>query len=117
MDNHQSDEISPLILQFQSNLVALAHTQLKTAVDINSPKHTRLLEEIWRHAKLPSSARQDGMKWQAIGFSSESPEREFDRVGMLGLRSMHRFAMTELQEYPKVGGLSWIPFLFGYGLN
>ena len=56
------------------------------------------LGELWTKANLP----EEGGKWRKIGFTTEAPKWEIQRVGYLGLENMHGFMKKDINVYQKV---------------
>ncbi|CAG8786153.1 15038_t:CDS:2, partial [Acaulospora morrowiae] len=87
MNGVHGDELSKHLLEFQSLFVRQAYRRKRTQVSLHIPLHKTMLEEMWTSANLPE---EDG-KWRKIGFSTEAPKWEIQRVGYLGLENMHYF--------------------------
>jgi hypothetical protein len=99
IDGNRGEDVVPLIIQFQSNIISFCHRQQKAPVDPFNAKHRALLDDIVRAADLESEE-----PYGALGFSSERPELDFDKVGLLGLKTMWRF--SKKPEFPKVSRTS-----------
>ncbi|GBB84707.1 hypothetical protein RclHR1_01130003 [Rhizophagus clarus] len=56
-----------------------------------------MLEELWTKANLSD----EGGKWRKIGFATEAPKWEIQRVGYLGLENMHGFMKKDIDDYQK----------------
>lgn len=66
----------------------------RTAFDDNNADDDRLLQELWRVAKLngPYSRRSD--QWERLGFQGKDPTTDFRGGGMLALDHIVSFAQT-----------------------
>ncbi|CAO3703335.1 unnamed protein product [Rhizopus stolonifer] len=95
MKNHPTDEMKLLIMNYQTvylqNIGKRQTTALTGHID-----QIEILQNIWKTAKVEHVKTLGLQKWKKIGFSSEVPQREFTRVGILGLEQMHSFVL----KYP-----------------
>jgi engulfment/cell motility protein 1 len=96
IDGNRGEDVTPLIVQFQSNIIAFNNRQRKISVDPFNAKHRALLDDIMRAADIESTEAP----FEALGFSSSRPELDFEKVGLLGLKAMWRFSKSP--EFPKV---------------
>ncbi|CAG8475045.1 7244_t:CDS:10 [Paraglomus brasilianum] len=97
MNGHPNEELSKHLLEFQSLCVRQAYRWKRTQVSLHIPSHKATLEELWTNANLP----EDGAKWRKIGFATEAPKWEIQRVGYLGLENMHGFMKKDTEYYQK----------------
>ncbi|CAG8487653.1 7139_t:CDS:10 [Funneliformis mosseae] len=97
MNGVHGDELSKQLLEFQSLFVRQAYRWKRTQVSLHIPSHKAMLEELWTNANLP----EEGGKWRKIGFTTEAPKWEIQRVGYLGLESMHGFMRKDVEYYQK----------------
>ncbi|CAG8542930.1 301_t:CDS:2 [Acaulospora colombiana] len=97
MNGVHGEELSKQLLEFQSLFVRQAYRRKRTQVSLHIPLHKSMLEEIWTSANL---SEEDG-KWRKIGFSTEAPKWEIQRVGYLGLENMHEFVKKDTEKYQK----------------
>ena len=124
------DHAHPLI-EFQSLTKFLLRKWRSVALDLGKPEHRRTLKGVYLTAnpdktnstildngagavtpppppenrsssqlrrKKPSSSE----KWRRLGFKSESPEREFDDVGFLGMMDLADYAKSYKDEFQKL---------------
>ncbi|CAG8820356.1 14372_t:CDS:2, partial [Gigaspora margarita] len=97
MNGVHGEELSKHLLEFQSLFVRQAYRWKRTQVSLHIPSHKIMLEEIWKTANLP----EEGGKWRKVGFATEAPKWEIQRVGYLGLDNMHGFMKKNQDEYQK----------------
>ncbi|CAG8462244.1 25589_t:CDS:10 [Dentiscutata erythropus] len=97
MNGVHVEELSKHLLEFQSLFVRQAYRWKRTQVSLHIPSHKIMLEEIWKAANLP----EEGGKWRKVGFATEAPKWEIQRVGYLGLDNMHGFMKKNPDEYQK----------------
>ncbi|RGB42768.1 ELMO/CED-12 family-domain-containing protein [Rhizophagus diaphanus] len=97
MNGVHGDELSKHLLEFQSLFVRQAYRWKRTQVSLHIPSHKAMLEELWAKANLP----EEGGKWRKIGFATEAPKWEIQRVGYLGLENMHGFMKKDIDDYQK----------------
>jgi len=71
-------------------------------VSLHNPSHKAMLEELWTKANLP----EEGGKWRKIGFTTEAPKWEIQRVGYLGLENMHGFMKKDIGYLSKSNNYS-----------
>ncbi|CAG8558682.1 3097_t:CDS:10 [Ambispora leptoticha] len=97
MNGHPGEELSKHLLEFQSLFVRQAYRWKRTQVSLHIPSHKAILEELWTSANLSD----EGSKWRKIGFATEAPKWEIQRVGYLGLDNMHSFMKRDTEYYQK----------------
>ncbi|CAI2177420.1 17101_t:CDS:10, partial [Funneliformis geosporum] len=97
MNGIHGDELSKQLLEFQSLFVRQAYRWKRTQVSLHIPSHKAMLEELWTKANLS----EEGGKWKKIGFTSEAPKWQIQRVGYLGLENMHGFMRKDVEYYQK----------------
>ncbi|KAH8921059.1 hypothetical protein BT69DRAFT_1335896 [Atractiella rhizophila] len=105
MESHASDDVTPSILQFQAAIILHYHNLMRTAVSPDDPVQSSILEMVYAKAKLAELTDLDieeSKKWKAIGFQMNNPWWEFDRVGVLGLKTMKMFAVGHQEDYVKL---------------
>ncbi|CAJ0870506.1 13165_t:CDS:2 [Entrophospora sp. SA101] len=98
MTGHPSEELSKHLLEFQSLFVRQAYRWKRTQMSLHIASHKSMLEEIWSSANLS----EEGGKWRKIGFATEAPKWEIQRVGYLGLENMHGFVKKDKEYYQKI---------------
>jgi hypothetical protein len=87
----------PTLLSLQSALVSSLNALLLTRVD--TPHYTHF-DEIWLASGLEDIDEHN--RWRRLGFRTESPQFEFDAVGLLGLKALARYAMEDQNEFAQV---------------
>ncbi|CAO3609669.1 unnamed protein product [Cunninghamella echinulata] len=102
MNNHLSEELKGQLLEYQTADIQNAVQRRKTPVSLNNTKDMKMLNEIWDAAKVSSIQVHGARKWKKIGFSSESPQKEFSRTGLFGLQRMHAFVMQNQDLFSKM---------------
>ena len=86
-----------LLLSLQSNLVASLRLALVTPI---AEEHFPHFDELWIASLLFDV--DESNRWRRLGFVSESPQYEFSRTGLLGLKALRRFADEEQNEFSQV---------------
>jgi hypothetical protein len=94
----------PTLLSLQSALVSSLNALLLTRVD--TPHYTHF-DEIWLASGLEDVDEHN--RWRRLGFRTESPQFEFDAVGLLGLKALARYAMEDQNEFAQVRTLDSAP--------
>ncbi len=119
MASRPSEELTPCILEFQSNVVRIAHGRMRTAVTPQNKRHVLALSYIWLQARItelavdPPPGERETMslsrfslssryKWRRLGFSSEAVAREFGKMGWLALENCEAFARADPEAYSKI---------------
>ncbi|KAI5474607.1 engulfment and cell motility protein 1 [Pseudohyphozyma bogoriensis] len=87
-------ELAPF-LAFQSNLVAFLHLSLSTP--INEGVYA-LFDDIWNGSALEDDG-DESFRWRKVGFATESPQYEFEKTGVLGLKAFAKFAIDHSGEF------------------
>ncbi|GAA5807621.1 hypothetical protein MFLAVUS_000990 [Mucor flavus] len=102
MNNHPSDELKLMILEYQTVFVHNINMRHGTAVSMHNPRHINMLNDIWDAAKVDQVDIPGAKKWKKIGFTSEVPQREFGRTGVFGLEEMHLFVIKNKDLFAKL---------------
>ncbi|KAI8997175.1 ELMO/CED-12 family-domain-containing protein [Pilobolus umbonatus] len=102
INTHPSDELKELLLEYQRNYIKNIVARLRIAVSVHNPHHVKLLRDIWKAANVDKIHIPGASKWKKIGFSSESPQREFGRTGLFGLDQMHYYVMKDPVMFSKL---------------
>lgn len=105
IDSHRGDDLESLILQYQSHIVSFYHHQKCTPVDLRKQSHFSLLESVCAASKVDITSEN---AYEELGFLNFSPQTDFDKVGLLGLKAMRWFSRNP--EFPKVA----INFIFSF---
>ncbi|RUS12924.1 LOW QUALITY PROTEIN: ELMO/CED-12 family-domain-containing protein [Endogone sp. FLAS-F59071] len=100
MNDHPSDELAEHLMEFQSLTIRNAHRRRKTQISLDNERHRAMLEEIWALAQVQDV--QGTTKWRRIGFSTESPQREFHRAGYFALENMYAFTKKDPEAFAKI---------------
>lgn len=112
------DHAHPLI-EFQSLTKVLLRRWRDVRLDMEKPEHRRTLKGLYLASNPPEksvdgtserngdmtrrqSRRQTSEKWRRLGFASESPEREFEDVGFLGMMDLADYVKTHQDEFQKL---------------
>lgn len=70
MNNHPSDELKVMILEYQTVFIQNINMRHGTAVSMHNPRHINMLDDIWDAAKVDQQIDiPNGKKWRKIGFS------------------------------------------------
>lgn len=108
MDSNRGDELVSSILEYQMNVIRVAHHRLSTAVTPTDKRHVSALSYIWLQARLSEAvvATEDGSsqkyKWRRLGFESEMVAKEFSKTGWLGLECCEAFVRADPDQYAKI---------------
>ncbi|KAI8342715.1 ELMO/CED-12 family-domain-containing protein [Chlamydoabsidia padenii] len=102
MNNHPSEELRRHLLDYQTALIRNVNQRRKTPVSSHNAKDMKMLNDIWEAAKVDGIQVPGARKWKKLGFSSESPQREFARTGKFGLQRMHTFVMENKDLFAKM---------------
>ncbi|CAO3596362.1 unnamed protein product [Absidia cylindrospora] len=102
MNNHPSDVLRIHLLKYQTALVRNVNQRRKIPVSLYNPNDIKMLNDIWDVAKVDMTQVPGAKKWKKLGFSSESPQREFLRTGKFGLQRMHAFVMQNQDLFAKM---------------
>ncbi|BDD59118.1 hypothetical protein MAP00_004355 [Monascus purpureus] len=110
------DHAHPLI-EFQSLTKFLLRKWRDVPLDMEKPEHRRTLKGIYLASNpdksndsgteksgsetRPSKRRSSG-KWRRLGFESESPEKEFEDVGFLGMMDLADYVKSHQDEFQKL---------------
>ncbi|ORY49129.1 hypothetical protein BCR33DRAFT_714183 [Rhizoclosmatium globosum] len=94
-DDPDVEELRRLIVEFQRLLVKEWNRRKRMPVSVAAGSdHEQYLMEVWRTAGLePDSS--GAFKWRKLGFESDTPKKEFSRVGVLGLEMIRTFALSD----------------------
>ncbi|KAI8093144.1 ELMO/CED-12 family-domain-containing protein [Halteromyces radiatus] len=102
MNSHPSDELRKHLLEYQTAMIRNVIQRRRTPVSLHNSKDMKMLNEIWDAAKVANIQVPGARKWKKIGFSSESPQREFTRTGKFGLQRMHAFVVGNQDLFAKM---------------
>jgi engulfment/cell motility protein 1 len=108
MDSNRGDELVSSILEYQMNVIRVAHHRLNTAVTPTDKRHVSALSYIWLQARVSEAtvATEDGSsqkyKWRRLGFETEMVAKEFSRTGWLGLECCEAFVRADPDQYAKI---------------
>ncbi|KAI8824188.1 ELMO/CED-12 family-domain-containing protein [Fimicolochytrium jonesii] len=96
MHSNPAEELKAQLIDYQRLLVAEGHRRRKTPVDFRNPSHAEKLADIWELSRIAPGTAPD---WKRIGFTSLSPHKDLNRVGVLGLEVMHYFVHYDTATY------------------
>lgn len=82
MNNHPSDELKLMILEYQTVFIQNINMRHGTAVSSHNPRHTKMLKDIWDAAKVQKLDVPGAKKWKKIGFT----------VKMISLENSHVYS-------------------------
>ncbi|KAI7892986.1 ELMO/CED-12 family-domain-containing protein [Mucor mucedo] len=102
MNNHPSDELKLMILEYQAVFIQNISMRHGTAVSMHNPRHINMLNDIWDAAHVDQIDIPGNKKWKKLGFTSEVPQREFGRTGVFGLEEMHLFVIQNKDLFAKL---------------
>ncbi|KAJ3097778.1 hypothetical protein HDU97_004558 [Phlyctochytrium planicorne] len=88
MQASPAEELGKQLVEFQRLLIQEGYRRKRLAVDTRNPVIFTMLEEIWEASGLKA---EGDFKWRKIGFETEVPRKEMNRVGLLGLETIHNF--------------------------
>jgi engulfment/cell motility protein 1 len=69
MNNHPSDELKLMILEYQTVFIQNINMRHGTAVSVHNPRHINMLKDIWEAAKVDKVDIPGAKKWKNIGFT------------------------------------------------
>lgn len=92
-DSATATRVAPLGTTF------VRYVRAATAAPITEDDY-HLFDEIWVASQLEDVDETN--RWRRLGFRTEAPQFEFDRVGLLGLKMLKRFAEDSQNEFAKV---------------
>lgn len=69
MNNHPSDELKLMILEYQTAFIQNINVRHGTAVSMHNPRHIKMLNDIWDAAKIEKIDIPGAKKWKKIGFT------------------------------------------------
>ncbi|KAL4078663.1 ELMO/CED-12 family-domain-containing protein [Scleroderma yunnanense] len=105
MSSHVVDDLTSCVLDFQANIVRVTYRKKTTLVEpeVELP-HESALQFIWESSRVQQEFDEDGqtLKWQKLGFTSESIMEEFQEVGVLGLDCLVHFVQDDPEFFSKV---------------
>ncbi|KAI8977655.1 ELMO/CED-12 family-domain-containing protein [Mycotypha africana] len=108
MKNHPSQEMKLLILEYQTAFIKNVHRRYNRPVSAQNASFTAMLNEILKASTVAATKATSDVHaaysqtkgcWKKIGFSSEVPQREFIRTGLLGLEQMHSFITKHKEAF------------------
>ncbi|CAO3600178.1 unnamed protein product [Absidia cylindrospora] len=102
MNNQPSDDLRDHLLEYQTALIQNVNQRRNTPVSLHNAKDVKMLNDIWNTSKADAIQVLGARKWKKLGFTSESPQREFTRTGMFGLQRMHAFVMENQDLFAKM---------------
>jgi hypothetical protein len=108
MDSNRNDELSSSILEYQMNVIRVAHHRMHTAVTSADKRHIAALSYIWLQARISETTleTEDGgvtkCKWRRLGFENENVAKDFARTGWLGLECCENFARTDQEHFARI---------------
>lgn len=107
MDSNRGDELSSSILEYQINVIRVAHHRLRTAVTSTDKRHVSALSYMWLQSRISElSVEENGetvkYKWRRLGFESENVAKDFIRTGWLGLECSEDFVRSEPEQFSKI---------------
>ncbi|KAI8374804.1 ELMO/CED-12 family-domain-containing protein [Blakeslea trispora] len=102
MNNHPSSEMKALILDYQAAVILNISSLYSMSVSAQNPRHNRMLQDIWKAADIENIDVPGAKRWKKIGFTTEAPQRDFNRTGVLGLEEIHHFAVNNKDLFAKM---------------
>ncbi|KAK9760133.1 hypothetical protein K7432_016151, partial [Basidiobolus ranarum] len=97
MQSNSDGEILKHLLEFQRLFIRDLNRK-KRSNPLNYPKQDEMLNFIWEAASIPDTLSPD---WHMVGFDTETPIKEFQRVGLLGFLCMYSFVTRNRDFYAK----------------
>ncbi|RKP05684.1 ELMO/CED-12 family-domain-containing protein, partial [Thamnocephalis sphaerospora] len=111
MQLNPGEEMGKHLLDFQQIILRLQHRLKHTQVGPTTPGAKELLDGVWRAARVTDSDRQvaeetsswtGDVQWRLIGFETENPWKEMQRVGLLGLIHMRHYVQSDVDHFAKL---------------
>lgn len=113
MDSNRGEELTSSILEYQINVIRVAHHRLRTAVTPSDKRHVSALSFLWLQARIPETTTAEGstqsfggtaqkFKWRRLGFEHENVAKDFVRTGWLGLECCEHFVRSDTEAYAKI---------------
>ncbi|MCO5585241.1 hypothetical protein L7F22_039174 [Adiantum nelumboides] len=109
MDSTRGDELASSILEYQMNVIRVAHHRMRTLVTPTDKRHVGALSYIWLQARIPELTQEEEeggtivkYKWRRLGFENENVAKDFARAGWLGLECCEHFVRTDPEQYAKI---------------
>jgi engulfment/cell motility protein 1 len=69
MNNHPSDELKLMILEYQAVFIQNISMRHGTAVSMHNPRHINMLNDIWNAAQVEQIDIPGAKKWKKLGFT------------------------------------------------
>lgn len=110
MDSNRGDELVSSILEYQMNVIRVAHHRLCTSVTPTDKRHVSALSYIWLQARVSettatvevsSGQATQKFKWRRLGFENENVAKDFVRTGWLGLECCETFVRSDPEQFAK----------------
>lgn len=107
MDSTRGDELASSILEYQMNIIRVAHHRMRTNVTPTDKRHVGALSYIWLQSRISEeTVEEDGVsvkyKWRRLGFENENVAKDFGRTGWLGLECCETFVRTDPEQFAKI---------------
>lgn len=113
MDSNRGEELTSSILEYQINVIRVAHHRLRTSVTPTDKRHVSALSYLWLQARIPETTTAEGstqsfggtaqkFKWRRLGFEHENVAKDFVRTGWLGLECCEHFVRNDPEAYAKI---------------
>ncbi|OBZ83793.1 Engulfment and cell motility protein 2 [Choanephora cucurbitarum] len=102
MNNHPSTEMKALLLDYQAAVIQNISSLYGMSVSAQNPRHNRMLQDILEAADIEKTEVAGAKRWKKVGFTTEVPQRDFSRTGVLGLEEIHHFAVNNKDLFAKM---------------
>lgn len=109
MQSSALQDLAHALLEFQQLTKVLLSRWKDVSVDVTKPEHRRTIKAIHlssnppEKGKLPGDPGQkpkhDPNKWRRLGFSSETPEPDFQEMGFLGMMDLSDYVRKHQDEF------------------
>ncbi|KAI8058067.1 ELMO/CED-12 family-domain-containing protein [Syncephalis plumigaleata] len=100
MQLNPGEEMGKHLLDFQQIILRHQH-QLKYTQLGRKPRAARITEADKKVA-IEASGWTGEVKWRLLGFDTENPWKEMQRVGLLGLKHMYHYVQSDADHFAKL---------------
>lgn len=113
MQSSALQDLAHPLLEFQALTKVLLRKWRDTPVDLVKPEHRRTIKGIHLSSnpeRMPDMSPNEGenkykhnpYKWRRLGFSSESPEGDFEDMGFLGMMDLSDYVRKHQDEFQHI---------------
>ncbi|RKP25830.1 ELMO/CED-12 family-domain-containing protein, partial [Syncephalis pseudoplumigaleata] len=111
MQLNPGEEMGKHLLDFQQIILRHQHQLKYTQLGPETPGVADLLNGIWQAARITETDKRVAVeasgwtgevKWRLLGFDTENPWKEMQRVGLLGLQHMYHYVQSDADHFAKL---------------